>query len=78
MNAMDVLEIAGLIHGRWAEAFETLKTVKNETNDGSPDWRDFHTDRLHQAQAAETYWAGVKSRFMDANREVFEEMLTDE
>lgn len=75
MTDSDVLDIAGLIHTRWSNAFEALRTVRAETDDGSPDWGIFHFDRFNAAQASETYWAGVKSRFMEENRAVFKAML---
>lgn len=38
--------LASLAYNAWSSAFDTLKIVKAETNDGSLDWADLHAARL--------------------------------
>ena len=45
MNQQDTLEIAQLIHHEWSEAMKIKDIIKNETDDGSPDWKYFHESR---------------------------------
>ena len=40
-----------LIYREWSTAFDALKHVKAETNDGSMDWSSFHQHRLTHAQS---------------------------
>jgi hypothetical protein len=71
----DVLDIAGLLHSKWAECFNNLKAVKNERNDGSPDWDDFHETRLKAATRDESYWYSLKTRYQTLHQEVFNAMF---
>lgn len=43
----ETVEIAqALIYRRWAEAHDDYKAVRQEKDDGSPDWGLFHVERL--------------------------------
>lgn len=51
MISDDLLDEAQrLIYRAWATAFDNHKKVKQETNDGSPDWLEFHNTRLLTAK----------------------------
>ena len=75
MTHDDALEVSGLIHSKWVETFESLKTVKNERNDSSPDWEEFHQLRLDSAKLDEQKWSDIKDRFMTEHRHVFLKMF---
>lgn len=74
MEDTDIIEIAGLIHRRWADAFEVLKHVKAEKNDGSPDWEELHEVRFESAQAEEWEWNDRKQRYLAEHKSTFKKM----
>jgi len=58
----DLFEVATLVYRRWSEEYDALKKVRRETNDGSPDWEQFHIARLESAAAATNKWRGILDR----------------
>jgi hypothetical protein len=44
-------KLQSMLYSDWAKAYDANKRVKEETNDGTPDWGDFHTIRLQRAKA---------------------------
>jgi hypothetical protein len=46
-------ECVALLYSKWAQAYDDLKAVKNEQNDGSQDWPLFHAERLRRNTASE-------------------------
>lgn len=49
-----VFDLTALANADWGRAYEILKIVKAETDDGSMDWAGFHEIRLKNARADET------------------------
>lgn len=45
--------LSGLAYNTWFHAYKTLKEVKKETNDNSPDWAEFHKSKLEAATKKE-------------------------
>lgn len=41
--------LCALAYAKWSSAFDNLKQVKDEIDDGSNDWVLFHTERLRRA-----------------------------
>lgn len=46
-------KLAMLAYTAWSEAYDDLKRVKEETDDGEKDWKLFHDARLKFATEAE-------------------------
>jgi predicted SnoaL-like aldol condensation-catalyzing enzyme len=69
MTDQDVMDIAGLIHAKWVDAFETLERANAERPDGSPDWAAFNIVRIDNAIAAEAHWSALKQRYTNEHRE---------
>ena len=70
MNDQDILDISGLIHRKWSASFKILELAKNETNDGSPDWNEFHELRLESAIKEEKKWNDFNNRFIAEHRTI--------
>jgi hypothetical protein len=70
MTDSDIVEIASLVHRRWSEAFDILKHVRSETDNGSPDWNGFHDVRLTNAEDAERKWNEIRTRYINEHRAV--------
>lgn len=72
MNDEDIWTISGILYSKWVEADNNMKAVKAETNDGSPDWEEFHNVRTVNARNA---WVEAERLFLAykaANRESIE------
>jgi hypothetical protein len=54
------LRLQGLAYNQWAEAFDALKAVREETDDGSKDWSQFHASRLAHATEAEAIYRSLR------------------
>ena len=54
-------EAQGLIYKQWTIAFDNLKAVKAEKDDGSKDWQQFHTIRLKNASDELAKWTRLKN-----------------
>ena len=70
MTDADIAEIATMLHRRFSDAHINLEAVKSEKDDGSPDWKQFHTIRLENANSAFENSVGLRDRFIAENREV--------
>jgi hypothetical protein len=68
VNQQDIVDIAQLIYNRWSEAASLLDHAKKETDDGSPDWQEFHEYRVESAKAEEWKWNDLKNRYNDQHR----------
>jgi hypothetical protein len=69
MNDQDIIDIMQLIYHNWSHEMQLLDYVKNETNDGSPDWEEMHADRLFTHSARERKAHGLMERFKELNQE---------
>lgn len=47
---------ASLIYRKWSEAYDNLKAVKGEKDDGSADFALFHEERLKRANNELANW----------------------
>jgi len=56
-------------YSRWSREFDALKKVKEEKNDGSKDWEQFHAARLAHHTAEEAKWAALKDEALKIHRE---------
>lgn len=50
--------LVALAYAAWAEAYDEHKRAREEKNDGSPDWDDFHAIRL---EGSKTKLAAAKT-----------------
>lgn len=62
----DLFECTVLAYRKWSEAYDALKKVKQETNDGSQDWALFHKARLENTGADEAKWDALVKRLQAA------------
>ncbi len=53
LSQLTIWIVTGLSYEAWSTAFDNLKAVREEPNDGSSDWGLFHEERLRNAVAAE-------------------------
>lgn len=44
--------LTSLAYNAWASAYDTVKAVQNEEDDGSTDWQGFHEERMKNARLA--------------------------
>lgn len=59
----DAFECAALVYSKWAQEYDLLKKVKNETNDGrDPDYEEMHKVRLANHTATEAKWKALLTR----------------
>jgi hypothetical protein len=75
MQDQDVFDIATILNGRWADADKLLKQVKAETDDGSPDWAEFHEIRLHSHMAACRKAQHLSDAYNAANKEQLDNIV---
>lgn len=69
-----MFEVCSLVHRRWSIAFDALKAVMNERNDGSTDWKMLHEERLNRAVEDERAW----KRRQDEAAEIFGSIIRAE
>lgn len=69
-----MFEVCTLVHKKWCEAYDTLKVVTSERNDGSQDWKEFHLERVSRAVECERKW----KRRMDEAGELFGSIIRAE
>jgi len=70
VNEQEIMDIASLIYGKWSETMDSLDHVKKETDDGSPDWNEFHEIRLAATIADEKKWFSIRNNYNAENRAV--------
>ena len=58
-EALDAAQ--ALFYRKWSEAFDALKRVKAEKDDGSDDWAEFHAIRLHNANSEFDKWVKLRA-----------------
>jgi hypothetical protein len=75
MNDEQVFEVAVLIRRRWAEAFNADKLIKDEKNDGSPDWALFHLDRVAYCKKDLQVWSDILNAFTADNKAIIDKAL---
>lgn len=66
ITSADLFECTALAYRKWAEAYDNLKAVKAEKDDGSLDWKLFHAERLKNNGAAEASAKALLDRLMAA------------
>lgn len=50
-----------LIYGEWSKAYDNMKMVRDEKDDGTTDWELFHAERLKNNGAALKKWETLKA-----------------
>ena len=70
-----VLNLATLAYGKWSEADDILKAVKAETDDGSPDWIQFHALRKYRAEQRWNETKRVSDAISEQARPILEQIM---
>lgn len=50
-----------LVYGEWSKAYDNMKMVRAEKDDGTADWELFHAERLKNNTAALRKWEALKA-----------------
>lgn len=58
----DLYEMVSLVYRQWASEFDALKKVRQEKDDGSKDWADFHRERMRRHVMEEAKWKNLLDR----------------
>ena len=66
-----IIEIAQILYRNWAEKDKNYRTVTEEKDDGSPDWKLFHNTRMNNALNAKLEAYALYDAFKKHHREVF-------
>lgn len=61
-------EAMTLIYREWAKAYDDMKLVKDEKNDGSTDWELFHTEKLKNSRARLDKWKALLDEMQRATQ----------
>ena len=70
LTDQEIVDVAGLIHAKWAATMDTLLIVERETDNGTKDWALFHQARAESASIAEAYWGGIMAKNNDQHRAI--------
>ena len=75
MNDELIIHIGTLLWHDYSVKFDNEKLVQKETNDGSPDWEEFHRERLANTNAstgeAYTFYEMFKDEYRETINRAF-------